>query len=183
MRLHEDNTIWDNSAWRSSTHSYSSIDVCNFRAYCLAANSSRPFKHTEPEPEPHTSTVDEVEILPRPDPVRPSVRPADEVEILPMTDSVRPSTSRGNASCSFTGTKPKRRMPKLSQPSKKSKFSRPPVRNSSPPDNSLGPELVLEVLDEERFQDSDVEVLSRSSGSSDQVLVIPSPHLQAQRHL
>ena len=48
------------------------------------------------------------------------------------------------------------------------------MRNSSPPDNSLGPELVLEVLDEERFQDSDVEVLSRSSGS-DQVLVIPSP--------
>ena len=49
------------------------------------------------------------------------------------------------------------------------------MRNASPPDNSLGPELVLEVLDEERFQDSDVEVLSRSSGSSDQVLVIPSP--------
>ena len=34
---------------------------------------------------------------------------------------------------------------------------------------------MLEVLDTERFTDSDVEVLSRSSGSSDQVLVIPSP--------
>ena len=47
------------------------------------------------------------------------------------------------------------------------------MKNVSPPDNSLAPELVLEILDTERF--SDVEVLSRSSGSSDQVCVIPSP--------
>ena len=38
---------------------------------------------------------------------------------------------------------------------------------------------MLEVLDEERFQDSDVEVLSRSS-DSDQVLVIPSPTYRLQ---
>ena len=139
----------------------------NFQASCLATNSSRPFRHSEPDsvPEPHARATDDIEILPRPDPVR-------------------PSTSRGvYATCPFNGAKPKRKMPKKSQPSKKSKFSRPhpapPVGNSSPPDNSLGPELVLEVLDEERFQDSDVEVLSRSS-DSDQVLVIPSPTYRVQ---
>ena len=45
--------------------------------------------------------------------------------------------------------------------------------NMSPPDNSYAPELVLEILDSERF--SDVEVLNGPAGSSDEICVIPSP--------
>ena len=59
-----------------------------------------------------------------------------------------------------------------------SKLSRPhpapPVGNSSPPDDVLGPDLILDVLDEERFEDdSDLD-------SSDRVLVIPSPTYRMQ---
>ena len=43
----------------------------------------------------------------------------------------------------------------------------------SPPDNSYAPELVVEILDSERF--SDVEVLDGPSGSSDEICVMLSP--------
>ena len=44
------------------------------------------------------------------------------------------------------------------------------------PDDVSLPDLILDVQDEERFDDdSDLEVLSRSSSSSDRVQVIPSP--------
>ena len=138
----------------------------------MASNSSQPFKYTDPESKPHRDTVDVVGTKPRPRPVKPAVRPDDEIEILPSSDPV-PSTSKAIASCSYNGARPKRRVPKLSQPPKKPRYSRPQVKNVSPPDNSLAPELVLEILDTERF--SDVEVLSKSSGSSDQICVIPSP--------
>ena len=43
----------------------------------------------------------------------------------------------------------------------------------SPADNPDPPELVLELLDSERFLD--VEVLDGPSGSSDDICVMPSP--------
>ena len=108
---------------------------------------------------------------PRPRPVKPDVNPDDEIQILQTLDPV-PSTSKASASC-FYGARPKKRAPKPSQQPKKPKYSRPQVRNMSPPDNSYAPELVLEILDSERF--SDVEVLDGPSGSSDEICVMPSP--------
>ena len=94
----------------------------------------------------------------------------------------RPSTSQGVfSSASFGGAKPKRKLPKKPPlPKKKPKVARPfpapPVGNTSPPDDVSLPDLILVVQDEERFDDdSDLEVLSRSSSSSDRVQVIPSP--------
>ena len=168
--MHEDGAIWRNDSWKPSTRSRSSIGIFNFQASCLATNASQTFRPSEPDsrPDPRAKAQEDVQILSGPEP------------------EPRPSTSRGVfATRSFNGAKPKRKLPKKPPPPKKSKLSRPhpapPVGNSSPPDDVLGPDLILDVQDEERFEDdSDLEVLSRSSASSDRVLVIPSPTYRMQ---
>ena len=147
------------------------LQLYNFRAVCLASNTSRPFRYEVPESKPHTDDVTVVGAKPRPRPVKPHVNQNDEIQIVQTIDPV-PSTSQASASC-FYGARPKKRAPKPPQQTKKPKYSRPQVTNMSPADNSYPPELVLEILDSERF--SEVEVLDGPSGSSDEICVMPSP--------
>jgi len=51
----------------------------------------------------------------------------------------------------------------------------PPIRNASPDDAVSLPNIVLDLDDNERFDDTDIEVLSRCSSSSQKVQVLPSP--------
>ena len=101
----------------------------------------------------------------------------------------RPSTSSGTSSTQLPratkNSKPKRKsepVPRKPDPAprKRAKAARPvpplPIRNASPDDAVRFPDIILDLDDNERFDDSDVEFLSRCSSSSSQALqVLPSP--------
>ena len=79
-------------------------------------------------------------------------------------------------------TKTKTKSKRKSEPNarKRTKAARPnplpPILNVSPEDSVSLPDIILDLDDEERFVDSDVEVLSQGSSSSSQALqILPSP--------
>ena len=82
-----------------------------------------------------------------------------------------PSTSKANQPC--YEARPRKRP--YNQPKQvKQTYTRPPISNASPPDHCDDPDLILELLDSERFPEVDI-LDSSSESSGDNICFLPSP--------
>ena len=106
----------------------------------------------------------------RPLPIKPKLNQNQEIQIVDYVNPV-PSTSQASQPC--YEARPRKRPYNQPKQVKQSTYSRPPISNSSPPDHCDAPELILELLDSERFPE--VDLLDSSSESSDNICFLPSP--------